>query len=66
MEGGHSHSPEDIVVSEEQEVRRVVRESMVVLAEKARALVTGEEKRGGRLLGDARRRLESLLDIMQE
>lgn len=58
------------MVSEEQEVRRVVRESMVVLAEEARALVRGEEERGGRLqgggLGEARRRLESLLDIMQE
>jgi len=61
--------PEDIVVSEEAEVRRVVRASLSLLAKETGALLRGETARGGGLdvgdLSTARNQLQGLLNILQ-
>merc|ERR1712212_846586 len=60
---------EDIAVSEEAEVRRVVRASLSLLAKETGALLRGETARGGGLdvggLSTARNQLQGLLNILQ-
>merc|ERR1712181_78402 len=61
--------PEDIAVSEEAEVRRVVRTSLSLLAKETAALLRGETDRSGGLdvggLSTARKQLQGLLNILQ-
>merc|ERR1712192_128876 len=61
--------PEDIAVSEEAEVRQVVRTSLSLLAKETGALLRGETARSGGLdvggLSTARKQLQGLLNILQ-
>merc|ERR1712181_73923 len=61
--------PGDIAVSEEAEVRRVVRTSLSLLAKETGALLRGETARSGGLdvggLSTARKQLQGLLNILQ-